>query len=116
MSPCLERRWTKRIRYERDSAARAAVRMCDSVASQEVHMRRPNLQLTLRDGRFSVTPLPETLVSRCTAHFSCSNVASHRVLARAPGDVQLLCDSHMLDWASGEGISITTARVHDSAA
>ena len=79
-------------------------------------MRRPNLQLTLSDDRFSVTPLPGTLVSRCTAHWTCTNVASHRVLSRAPGGVQVLCDSHMLEWASEQGISITTARVDESAA
>jgi hypothetical protein len=79
-------------------------------------MRRPNLQLTLNEEQFSVTPLPGHLVSRCTFHWSCANVASHRVLHRTPAGVELLCDAHMLDWASDQGINVTTARAHEPAA
>ena len=73
-------------------------------------MRSPNLALTLSGRRFSITPLPGHIVSRCTADSVCRNSATHRLLSRSDCAVELLCDTHTLEWAGEHGHFITTAR------
>ena len=73
-------------------------------------MRSPNLALTMNGGRFSITPLPGHIVSRCTADDVCRNSATHRLLSRNDCGVGLLCDTHTLEWAGEHGHLITTAR------
>ena len=80
-------------------------------------MSSPNLKLRVSSERFSMTPLPYQVESRCTVGGGCRNRASHRLLAPQEGTaVQLLCDEHTLEWADGHGLRITTARLGDSAA
>jgi hypothetical protein len=77
----------------------------------------PNLKLRVSSDRFSMTPLPYQVDSRCTFGDGCRNRATHRLLLpREDAGVQLLCDEHTLDWAHGQGLRITTARLGDSAA
>jgi hypothetical protein len=73
-------------------------------------MRRPNLQLTLSDTRFSLTPLPSNEASMCTSTWSCRKVASHRVQSHIPPGFAMLCDDHTIEWTLNQGWSITTKR------
>jgi len=78
-----------------------------------------NLQLTRITDRFSITPLPPQVDARCTGHETCRNRATHRLLSWSPttaSRVQLLCDSHAIEWAADHGLHITTARHRDPAA
>jgi hypothetical protein len=80
-------------------------------------MSSPNLTLRVISDRFSLTPLPYQVDSPCTAGEPCRNRATHRLLLpRDAAGVQLLCDAHTLEWANGQGLRITTARLGDSAA
>ena len=80
-------------------------------------MSSPNLKLRVSSDRFSMTPLPYQVESRCTFDGGCRNRASHRLLIPREGNnVQLLCDEHTIEWADGHGLRITTARIGDSAA
>jgi hypothetical protein len=82
-------------------------------------MRSVNLQLTRITDRFSITPLPPQVDARCTAGENCRNRATHRLLSwfpAAPSTVQLLCDTHAIEWAADHGLQITTARQSDPAA
>jgi hypothetical protein len=77
----------------------------------------PNLKLRVSSDRFSMTPLPYQVESRCTYGDGCRNRASHRLLRpHESTTVQLLCDEHTLEWADSLGLRITTARLGDSAA
>jgi len=72
----------------------------------------PNLKLRVSSDRFTMTPLPYQVESRCTADGGCRNRATHRLLVPRDGNnVQLLCDEHTIEWADGHGLRITTARV-----
>ena len=80
-------------------------------------MSSPNLKLRVSSERFSMTPLPYQVESRCTSDGGCRNRASHRLLVAGEGNtVQLLCDEHTLQWADDHGLRITTARLGNSAA
>ena len=80
-------------------------------------MSSPNLKLRVSSERFSMTPLPYQVESRCTHGESCRNRATHRLLLpREDAAVHLLCDEHTLEWADGHGLRVTTARLGDSAA
>jgi hypothetical protein len=76
-----------------------------------------NLQLTVSGSNFSLTPLPAQVQSRCTSDAKCRERATHRLLVRSPASATLMCDEHVLDWASLNGYAVTTAvRTDDSAA
>ena len=75
-----------------------------------------NLQLTIANERFSITPLPAQVESRCTFGDGCHHRASHRLLWTQAASVELLCDTHAIAWAGDHGLHITTARSIDSAA
>ena len=82
-------------------------------------MRSVNLQLTRITDRFSITPLPPQVDSRCTGDESCRHRATHRLLSwspTSPSGVRLLCDAHAIEWAADHGLQITTARQNDPAA
>ena len=80
-------------------------------------MRSANLQLTIANERFSITPLPGNVAPKCTMGNSCHHLASHRLLSSdAPAGVELLCDAHAVAWASDNGLLVTTARFNESAA
>jgi hypothetical protein len=80
-------------------------------------MRSANLQLTIANERFSITPLSATVARRCTSGESCQQLASHRLLtSRPPAGVELLCDAHAIEWAGDNGLHVTTARFTESAA
>jgi hypothetical protein len=85
-------------------------------AKKGSEMASPNLQLTLSDEQFTLTPLPGPTALPCTSDSSCRNLASHRILSRRPDRVELLCDAHTLAWACDHGVNITTARQYDPAA
>jgi len=77
----------------------------------------PNLKLRVSSERFSMTPLPYQVESRCTHSDGCRSRATHRLLSPREGTaVHLLCDEHTLEWADGHGLRVTTARIGDSAA
>ena len=69
-----------------------------------------NLQLTIANERFSITPLPAQVESRCTFGDACEHSATHRLLWSRVAGVELLCDAHAIAWASDQGLHITTAR------
>lgn len=73
-------------------------------------MRRPNLQLTLSDIRFSLTPLPSHAASICTSTWSCRNLASHRVLSHMPKGFATLCDDHTIEWTLNQGLSLSVRK------
>jgi len=75
-----------------------------------------NLQLTIANERFSITPLPAQVESCCTFEVACQQRATHRLLWSQVANVELLCDTHAIAWAGDHGLHITTARVADSAA
>jgi hypothetical protein len=80
-------------------------------------MRSANLQLTIANERFSITPLPGNVAPKCTSGSSCQQLASHRLLsADVRGGVELLCDAHAIAWAGDNGLLVTTARFNESAA
>jgi hypothetical protein len=80
-------------------------------------MRRANLQLTIANERFSITPLPGNVAPRCTTGDGCQQLASHRLLSSdAQTGVVLLCDAHAIAWAGDNGLLVTTARFSESAA
>ncbi|HEX7140560.1 MAG TPA: hypothetical protein VF219_22100 [Vicinamibacterales bacterium] len=79
-------------------------------------MSSPNLKLRVSSERFSMTPLPYQVESRCTHGDGCRNRATHRLLSPRDAGVHLLCDEHTLEWADGHGLRVTTARLGDSAA
>lgn len=80
-------------------------------------MRSANLQLTITSERFSITPLPAEVAPRCTFGDACEKLASHRLLwSNGTTAVELLCDTHAMEWAGNHGLQITTARFADSAA
>ena len=80
-------------------------------------MRSPNLRLTVTRERYSITPLPAQVESRCTFDENCQQRASHRLLIPQPTAAgALLCDTHAIAWAQDEGLRITTARLGESAA
>lgn len=79
-------------------------------------MRSPNLQLTLTDEQFSLTPLPGATASPCTAGPQCQHLATHRLLSRTPAGVMLMCDEHTRQWAAEQRINVTTGTTYDSAA
>ena len=79
-------------------------------------MSSVNLQLTIANGQFSITPLPAQVGSRCTAGDRCGGRATHRLLWSQVSGVELLCDVHAIAWAGDHGLQITTARFSGSAA
>ena len=79
-------------------------------------MRSVNLQLTIANEEFSITPLPAQVESRCTGGRPCAQRATHRLLWSQRRGVELLCDVHAIAWAGDNGLQITTARFGDSAA
>ncbi len=82
-------------------------------------MRSVNLQLTRITDRFSITPLPPQVDARCTGGETCRNRATHRLLSWSPtaaSRVELLCDTHAIEWAADHGLQITTATRHNDPA
>lgn len=79
-------------------------------------MRSANLQLTIANEEFSITPLPAQVYSPCTVGHDCHQRASHRLLWSNTQGAELLCDVHAVAWASDHGLRVTTARFDDSAA
>ncbi len=75
-----------------------------------------NLQLTIANEQFSITPLPAQVGSACTAGHRCGQRATHRLLWSQVSGVELLCDVHAIAWAGDHGLQITTARFTGSAA
>jgi hypothetical protein len=79
-------------------------------------MRSANLQLTIANERFSITPLPGNVAPQCTRGGSCHQLASHRLLSSNPSvGVELLCDAHAVAWAGDNGLLVTTARSESAA-
>jgi hypothetical protein len=77
-------------------------------------MPSANLQLTITRDRYSITPLPAQIESRCTFSGTCKNRASHRLLlSEGFAGVELLCDTHAAAWAGNHGLHITTAKIGD---
>jgi hypothetical protein len=72
-------------------------------------MASVNLQLTIANAQFSITPLPAQVESRCTVGRVCSQRATHRLLWSRAAGAELLCDVHALAWAGDNGMQITTA-------
>ena len=79
-------------------------------------MPSANLQLTIANERFSITPLPAQVESRCTFGDTCHHRATHRLLWSNVASVELLCDVHAIAWAGDHGLHITTARFNNPAA
>jgi hypothetical protein len=80
-------------------------------------MPSANLQLTIANERFSITPLPAQVESQCTFGETCQNRATHRLLwLHHAAKVELLCDTHAIAWAGDHGLHITTAGFTGSAA
>jgi hypothetical protein len=75
-----------------------------------------NLQLTISNGQFSITPLPAQVESRCTVDHACSQRATHRLLWSHVSGAELMCDVHAIAWAGDNGLQITTARYNHPAA
>jgi len=78
-------------------------------------MASANLQLTLSEPNFTLTPLSPQTAAHCTHADGCRRLATHRLLSRPEG-VSLLCDVHTLDFAREHRSGVTTARVEESAA
>jgi len=78
-------------------------------------MRSANLQLTLSEPHFTLTPLSPHSISHCTHAEGCRRLATHRLLSRPEG-VALLCDVHTLAFAQEHRSGVTTARIEESAA
>jgi hypothetical protein len=72
-------------------------------------MLSANLQLTIANERFSITPLPAQVQSQCTFGDTCRHSATHRLLWSRVAGVELLCDAHAIAWAGDQGLHITTA-------
>src|SRR4051812_2530204 len=87
----------------------------DRPATEE-SMPSANLQLTIANDRFSITPLPAQVESHCTFGDACQRRATHRLLWTHAAGAELLCDTHAIAWAGDHGLHITTARFSDSAA
>jgi hypothetical protein len=77
-------------------------------------MSSVNLQLTIANGQFSITPLPAQVGSPCTAGHTCRQRATHRLIWSGVSGVELLCDVHAIAWAGDNGLQITTARFNQS--
>jgi hypothetical protein len=73
-------------------------------------MRTTDLQLTLTDHRFSLTPLPGATACTCMSSRRCRNLASHRILSRRPAVVVLLCDDHTVEWTLNQAMNVTAPK------